>query len=239
MMTNPKITLNPRKIALFLLAIAVFLTVSFMITQAIKFYTPETRLKWHFITMFSMGQENTIPTWYSTLLLFAAAALLALIGLSCKLEKNRFTYHWLIMSLIFLGLSVDESASLHEKLGTELSARFSIPGAIFYYTWVIPGIIFVLLFLGAYMRLLLHLPAKTRNQFLIAGIIFVTGAIGFEMAAAPYSDLRNDMGFALLITAEEFLEMLGIIVFIYSLMTYLEKRFDGFQLIFSSNPGKK
>ena len=102
--------------------------------------------------------------------------------------------------------------------------------------WVVPGIAFVLFVLLAYLRFLFHLPRKTRLLFLGAGGLFVAGAIGMEMLAAGLDyyilqDAREQKEMAdsmemnviyhALVVVEEFLEMLGIVVFVYALLSYI------------------
>lgn len=59
--------------------------------------------------------------------------------------------------------------------------------------------------------------------FIISGAIFLTGAIGFEMLSARHDSLYgiNSITYKAYYTCEEFLEMLGIAIFIYALLRYL------------------
>ena len=59
--------------------------------------------------------------------------------------------------------------------------------------------------------------------FLISGITFVSGTLGFEMLGGRQAELygRNNILYALFYTCEESLEMIGIAIFIYTLLTYI------------------
>ena len=106
------------------------------------------------------------------------------------------------------------------------------PSGFIYYAWVVPGAIFVLIVALAYLRFFASLPRKTRRQFLVAGALFVLGALGMEMLSAQlissYGGVEslNSMPDIIRISAavvtagEEFLEMLSIVVFIYALLSY-------------------
>ena len=92
-----------------------------------------------------------------------------------------------------------------------------------YYTWVVPGAIFVLICALIFRRFLADLPGETRSLFLVAGTCFVGGAIGMELVGGYYHDLfgYDNMTYKMIDTIEECLEMVGILVFIYALVSYM------------------
>lgn len=53
------------------------------------------------------------------------------------------------------------------------------------------------------------------------------GAIGFEMLGGRYAELYSNKTilYALLYTCEEFLEMFGVALFIYALLSYIVDEF--------------
>jgi hypothetical protein len=59
--------------------------------------------------------------------------------------------------------------------------------------------------------------------FILAGTIYVGGALGMEMVNARYADLYGfkNLTYQLMTAVEEFLEMSGIAIFIYALMSYV------------------
>lgn len=89
------------------------------------------------------------------------------------------------LALIFLYLSFDEAAGIHELTGPLLKKVINTKG-LFNFAWVILGIIMVFIFVVAYRRFIKSLPPKTRNLFIKAGITFVGGAIGMEMLGGWY-----------------------------------------------------
>ena len=125
---------------------------------------------------------------------------------------------------MFLYLAADEAASLHELFippGGELLGK-DRPG-IFFYAWVIPyGALVVglgIYFLGFFLRL----PMATKVRFFLAGVLYVGGALGFEMIEGVEDQLyghKND-AYAVMATIEEGMEMVGVIVFIHAIMEYL------------------
>lgn len=177
------------------------------------------------VRLFHIGEEGNITTWYSALSLLFCAILLAIIGYAKKETADPFTRHWNVLALIFLYISLDEAASIHEITMRPLQTMFNASG-IFYFGWVIIAIPLVLLFSVMYLKFLLHLPRTFRRLFIIAGVLFVTGALGLELVEGYfYSQELTRWGpiVPLLTTAEEFLEMVGIVVFIYALISYLKQ----------------
>ncbi len=188
------------------------------------------------LTRFEVGDDASIPTWYSSFALLLCSILLATVAAAKKRYRDRYVLHWSFLSIIFLLLSVDEVATLHEAGGGAVELLVEsigyTPSGFFYTAWVIPGIIFALVVALAYLRFLAHLPSKTRILFLVAGAIFVAGALGMEMLSARlisfygYENLESIPFSARIVISmqtavEELLEMLGVVVFIYALLSYI------------------
>lgn len=79
-----------------------------------------------------LSQENVFAAWYSSLLLLVAALLLfGCFVLDREQSRTRgarvLSYGWMLLALLFAGLSWDESGSLHERLGSVAAVR-SLPG---------------------------------------------------------------------------------------------------------------
>jgi hypothetical protein len=193
-----------------------------------------------FVPQFDFDSENNIPTYFSSFILLVSAVLLKVIALSKKIKKDVFFKSWSLLSVIFLYLSIDESASIHELLILPLRKAFKLSG-IFYYSWVIAGILIVLILSIYYYKFLLDLPPKTRYQFLLAAFFFVGGAIGIEMIGGYYSYIKteNNLIYSVITTFEESFEMIGVIIFINSLLQYIEKNISTLILEFSSEENQK
>lgn len=182
------------------------------------------------ITAFDFDAEKNIPTHFSSLMLIISSGLLFLIAVNNKKTKSPYIA-WLGLSLIFLFLSLDEAVSIHEKLNTPLRETFNASGLL-YYAWVIPYGLGLILFVATYTKFLLNLSKKIRFLFLISGFIFVLGAIGFELLGGNQAEAFgvNNILYTIYFTCEEFLEMLGIAVFIYTLLTYIENQWGAFTI---------
>lgn len=222
--TSPEVKINlfPRRTIQFLFFVVLGLVLLSLIGQFTVYFLPNYPLRNNFAQLFNVDLERNIPTMYSASALLFCSILLAIIANAKKIAGNTYLRHWTGLSIIFLYLSLDEALIIHDKLIKPLRSTFNASGFL-YFTWVIPGAIFVLVCLLAFLKFLTHLPAQTRRLFLIAGLIFVTGALGVEMVGGYYSNLygERNIGYAIITTIEELLEMLGIVAFIYALLSYM------------------
>ena len=228
------ISISPKRVAQILLVVIVLLILASVMGNLSNLFSIDNYLlaeaRDAFIRLFLVNGEANIVAWYSSLALFISSFLLGIITLRKKLEKDSFVYHWGILSLIFLYLSVDEAAVIHEMSNLPLRYLFGASG-VFHYAWIIPAGIAVLIFGIAYLKFLIHLPSKSKRLFIIAGIIFVYGSLGANAISGliidffgPGQKITDNM---LLInrTLGEFMEMLGIVIFIYALLDYLGTQF--------------
>jgi hypothetical protein len=175
------------------------------------------------VPIFDLGTDNTIPTWYASITLLICSLLLAIISKAKSEDKDRFALHWEALSIIFLLLSIDEVARIHEVTGDTIGRFTGKTHGLLYFAWVICGSAFVLILIPVYIKFLRHLPIKTMTLFILAGTVYVGGALGMEMVNARYADLYGfkNLTYQLMTAVEEFFEMSGIAIFIYALMSYI------------------
>lgn len=165
-------------------------------------------------------KEGNLPTLLSSTLLFGAAFLLWINGIQSKYSGNRHGY-WIFLSLIFVYLAVDESVQLHERLDNISRDIFETSG-YFYFAWVIPYGVGLLVLFAYLINFLRTLPRRTALRFLVSGAVYVSGALGLEMMGAKQYELvgQKDLLFAIFYSFEELLEMIGVTLFIHALLSY-------------------
>jgi hypothetical protein len=76
----------------------------------------------YLIIQFNLATENVLATWYSSmlLLLISVMAVLCFVADRSFPRSDKFRYSnlgWLLLSVLFAGLSLDELGSLHERIG--------------------------------------------------------------------------------------------------------------------------
>lgn len=188
---------------------------------------------------FTVDSEGSVPAWYSSILLLAAAALLAVAAMVAFHKRDLWWKHWSALAALFCLLSLDEAASFHESLILPLQKHFGANG-FFFFAWVIPGVIFVGAVGLAFLRFVLNLDHKTRNRFIIAGALFVGGALGMEFVGGAFMDALGEEHILYILAAaiEETCEMLGVTLFIIALLQHLESTVGEFRLSFSRSTSK-
>lgn len=181
---------------------------------------------------FHLSVEATPAAWFSSLTLAACALMLGLIGRNARTVADRYARHWSALGWIFLYLSLDEAAALHERLSVPVRALSGV-GGFLYLAWVIPAGVLVAVIGLAYLRFLRDLPPRTRALFVTAGALYVGGALGLELIEGYYADqmgsrLYNPSATRVVLThIEETMEMAGTVTFLYALLDYLGARSGG------------
>ncbi|MCB1124592.1 MAG: hypothetical protein KJT03_23770, partial [Verrucomicrobiae bacterium] len=216
--------IQPKRILIFLLGCFVFLLLMNFASVWMKFTWGLDRFQGA-ARLFHFDEENNVPSFFSALCLFVSSLLLLQISLLRKKQSAAYLA-WLGLSLIFCFLSVDEVAMFHERLVGPLDQILDTSGYL-RFAWVIPYGLATLILAVVYLRFLVRLPGKTRTLFIVAGILFISGALGMEMISANYFDHHGGktLAYDLMTTLEESLEMLGVFTFIYALLAYLGNEF--------------
>lgn len=213
-----------RRVRTVLTTIVVALTCIHMISQALYLYSGRN-YQLGLRRLFNLGEEANVPTWYASASLALCAVLLLVIGHARRQARDRYAAHWIGLAAIFAFLAIDEGAMLHETtiaLLDPVVARFGYFGGYLYYAWVIPWGLFAAAVGVSYLRFLTELPFETRIRFVLAALLYVGGAAGTEMLEGRVDLLSGGAADARIpiVTLQEVLEMLGILVFIRALLGF-------------------
>jgi hypothetical protein len=183
------------------------------------------------VRVLGMDGELNAPTWYSAAVLLLCAGLAA--GIAALMRQRRLpARHWVLMSAVLAFLSLDEAALLHEELSKPLTRSLDLdPERWEYWAWVGPYSVAALLLVAAFARFLWRLPATTRWQIVGAGVLYVSGAAGLELIGGRFWD-EGDLSvpYLLVVGAEETLEMLGVVLLAYALLTFLRDHIGALRL---------
>jgi hypothetical protein len=224
-------SITPRGTARFLVRIVLSLTALSLLGQLAAHFTPDFFLRDRFAITFNVDHECNIPTLYSTIAILGCAVLLRVIAREEREAGERWSRHWTFMSIIFLGLAADEFLCFHEEINSRLD-----PSGFTHFTqspWVAVGIVFVIAVALIFFRVIVQLPAPVRRLFILAALMYLSGAIVAETVGGHYAMVWgwDSLRYAFCVVAEEFLEMMGIVVFIYALLSYLTR--DGRKVVLS------
>lgn len=236
----PTYNLSPQKITKFLLTIIALLVLLNLGERIIVHWYNATHQEQIISQYFNFDQEANLPSLYSALALGFCSYLLALISTIQQARKTKYVKHWKALSLIFLGLAIDEACSLHELSIPFLRGAIDAQG-ILYFTWVIPAFLLLIIFLIVFRKFILSLPTQTKTLFILAGIVYVSGTLGMELIGGYLADTSGyNTVYGIASSIEELLEMLGIVIFIYSLLSYIQSHFTELHFSLSfQKPSKK
>jgi hypothetical protein len=191
---------------------------------AVLLYHERHHHRGRFFAAFSLDREANAPSWFSSALLLVGAAVLALVALDANSRNARWARHWAGLSLVLVVLSLDETAEIHERIGSWLRAHLNLHGPL-HYAGIIPALALALVVGIAYLQFLLALPRRTRLGFLVSAAVYITGAAGVEAASGWWAEAHGSKstGLLLLSTLEENLEMIGTTLFIVMLIGYFAR----------------
>jgi hypothetical protein len=180
------------------------------------------------VNLVSLDTEWNIATWYATLLLLFSAILLGLIAVSTRRRGEPFVRHWRVLAFGFAYLCLDEAVGLHETINP-LVRPLVEPltfGDRIQFPWVIPAAVVVAVVFVAYVPFLRHLPSPVARRFVLAGALYVGGAVGVEtLCGVIAADAGTvNLPYQLLAAFEEVLEMSGVVVFIAALLRHLASK---------------
>lgn len=220
--------LSPRTVLRWLCAAVVVLVVASVAGQVLLRELPGLPLVGGLAHALYVDSEQSLPTIFAVLLLLSAAGLLAVVAaLYCRTDAEDVRYWWTTAVLVLL-LTLDEYLSLHEQLIDPMRDLLGASGP-FYYAWIVPGAIAVVIVVAVFVPFLGRLPRRLRMRILVSGGLFLSGAIGVEMVGGAIESAagdRNSYAYIASTTVEESLEMVAVVFLIYALLDHLATSFD-------------
>jgi hypothetical protein len=181
---------------------------------------------WFLTRIFDFDVKNNLPHAYKSLLLLAAAGVIFWIVRERNIAGGNFLGRWRALGWIFLFLAVDEEIQIHQQFVAPLVARImgvdvdTAPNAKVY--WIAPYLGFALIFAAAYLPFLKHLPKEICRGFVVAGVVYVSGAAVVEEIAHLYAKHYSDTSvpYLLMTNFSEWLQMAGSILFVRALLQF-------------------
>ncbi|HWW60797.1 MAG TPA: hypothetical protein VN181_05455 [Thermoanaerobaculia bacterium] len=216
------IRVSARAVFRVLASIVFALIIAHILSQSAIRYLP---LRWaagELLSRLDLEQEISVPTWFSQSILLLAAAILALIASQSRIRKESDRNHWTGLALIFLYLSIDEGASLHEIAVLPMRRMLGIHNSFLVLSWIIPAAILVIVFVIVYLRFWWRLPRPIRFRFAVAGATYVGGALIVEAFSSAFVARygMDHFGLILMRVWEEGMEMAGVCMFIDALLLH-------------------
>ncbi len=155
------------------------------------------------LSLFDLDQEHSLPTWYSALLLGLIAGGCGLLAARPVTGDLRASRYWRVLAWGFVGLCLDEVAGLHEAVNMVAPTSWAWLAA--------PAVLAIGL---AFLPFLRALPRRVALPLLVAGGLYVYGAIGVELLgdALVERGLEGSLFYAMTVLFEEGCEMAGALL---------------------------
>lgn len=192
--------------------------------------------------VFNIAREDGLGTIYMVFVTMLNSFILYLIFYIKKTEEKYRSAGWLILSIFFLYLAIDDATQLHERVGSSFKILFKESDGIFTkkniltyfpsYPW---QLVFMPFFFCMGIFILIFFKYNFRNlklfRFVVLGLTCFTLAVtldfieGFE--SPPYQSLADILGINVKDVShyskacEEALEMLGAIFLNTAFLRYL------------------
>jgi hypothetical protein len=152
-------------------------------------------------------RENNPSTWFTSVSLLAAAVAVMLVAATHSkgsYERRR----WLQLAVVPAVLSLDEVASVHERLG-----RLFDGSGLLFYSWVLPAAVLIAATVAFFARFLWRQGPYVRWLMVVSGALTAGGGVGVE-AFNGLLDERGQKGliYHAMTAVEENFEMLGVAV---------------------------
>lgn len=222
-MTRVSLSINIRAASRWLIGLSVIVLLLGYFREAyVALYGLETPLK--DLRQIALDTEHCLGSFHSSALMGIASVLMVILGQ--RDERRWIKLQWYFLSAVFALMSLDESVSFHEVLINPLRPLFAFSDFL-HFAWIVPGALFVLVMGLAYLPFVLAMEASMRNRVVLAGVIYLTGALGMEAvggnfhAQGGFSDPYYIMAFLV----EETLEVLGLTLFATTLLNAIAERF--------------
>lgn len=185
---------------------------------------------WRIHELFDLDSEISIPTWFSIIQLFMIGLIALLVANNTKTTPPPSKKGLTIFGLGFLYLSMDEGSAIHEKLTHEFHNNPLVPyfdgtHGIWIVVYGVIGIIILALLFKDILAAFKHYKKET-FIFVIGMIVYLAGTAGSETITYFYVDKGNPLVYAIEVCLEEFLEMVGASVLLYSVSLFAIKKLE-------------
>jgi hypothetical protein len=204
------------------------ITAALALGHVVSMVVPYLGHDYTLLRLLDLNEERSAGTFYSVVGLLACAVVLLVLAFAARRRDSRWrgdALWWLGLSGLFVFMSADEGLALHEVLMLPVRKALHASGVL-YYAWIIPYSGLVLMIVLLYARFLLRLPRVIAIRFVLAGAVYVGGAVGLEMAAGYMVETRGygerSLPMEIEYLVEETLEMLGAGYFLTALLRYIE-----------------
>jgi hypothetical protein len=198
---------------------ALALAAMYLLTQSLKIFAGK-EFVFGLVPMFDLDAEANLPSFFQAQTLLACGVALSVVAVNERVRGAAQALRWLGLALAFFYLGADEAAMLHDRMGPPAMQLFGAgPNHV---DWMLPMGILAGGFGLWILPLLFAIPRRTASAFIVAGLVYVGGAVGFEVVGKFAADLYGYSSFQYVVTVvlEEGGEMLGVALMLRAVLRY-------------------
>ncbi|WP_146898956.1 hypothetical protein [Cellulomonas aerilata] len=229
--------LSPRMVLVVGMSISVLLS-AVSLAIWLPWHDVESGPRFGLLQLTGVDREGGFPAWFSSGLLLACAASLGTVAEGVRRSGERRHWPWLLLAVAFTYLSMDEAVALHEQAIDPVQSALDLGGP-FFYGWVVVAIPAVVVLGVVLLPFLRSLEPWTRRAFLVAGALYVGGALGLEMVEGLIAEAggRGSTAMQIAVTVEELLEMVGLTIFLAAVNEHRRRYVERAHLLAVAPPG--
>lgn len=174
--------------------------------------------------LFDLRGEGNLSAYYAALLLLTGGIVALLIARGGH-AQGVMRRGWWLLALVLLFLSADEAGQVHEKFNKSMGALVGEGHmGTLHFAWVLPYAVLTAVFALVSVPWLRALPARTRRGLLVAGAVYVAGALGMEPVESMMVHMdQGSPAVVLSCTLEESLELAGLTLCLAVLLDHLRR----------------
>lgn len=176
------------------------------------------------VRQFDLNAEGNLAAWFSSFLLICSAGLCLVVAQVRDLRRLPLARRWAAMGAFFLLMAVDETSQLHDMATGPLRHGLGLDFGVLYFAWLIPALLVLGVAAFFFAPVVTSLSGTIRPQLVLAAFVYLTGAVGFEMiGGSAVAEGRQALGYLLVMTCEETLEIAGGLLFVAALLNQVRE----------------
>ena len=180
------------------------------------------------VNLFDSDQKLNFPSTAKLLLMLAATALFAAVGLATTVRHDRV--RWLGMGVIFALVTLDEYTYMHQRISDAVHDVTGAHGAL-RFSWVLIYLPLVVVLAVVYLPFWRTLPSRLRHRLLAAALLFAGGSGGIELVkGALYDEEHWSLQYGLVASLSDSLELIGLAILVAILLEHLATETTGVEL---------
>ncbi len=173
-----------------------------------QFAAPDSQVR----LFFDLASEANLWTWFNVVVLAAGGLMHLVAGLMARADGGGPIWPWLVSGMLLTGLSIDDLTALHERL-QPLGVHLGGGSGLTYAAWLVPGLLFAAIVIGAMATLAVRVSTRPRRLLLLGLALFIGGAFLLESVGnAVLEAVGPSTRYAVFLIAEELAEAVGAVL---------------------------